>query len=266
MPHELSTRSFRLQVFANATRLGQATGFVISHQNDLYLITNRHVLSGRRLANNEYLENLRTPTHLELTYVDTGDSLSVAQTIVLPLIDESTTPPTFLWVEHPERAEVDVAALRLDGITVGLPLTVLDNPPLPDHPEVRLKNKVPKDVMVIGYPEDLFGGSPGIGVWVQGIVASEPELRLHNRSHYLIDSRTAQGMSGSPVYLYQRGGTLSHHTHPGLRSIIGDDGIFELAGVYSGRVSKRTDLGFVWPQAVIIELLDNAVTGDPFYM
>jgi hypothetical protein len=39
-------------------------------------------------------------------------------------------------------------------------------------------------------------------------------------------------------------------------------GLSNLLGVYSGRINKESDLGMVWKNAAIIEILINGVTGN----
>jgi hypothetical protein len=61
---------------------------------------------------------------------------------------------------------------------------------------------------------------------------------------FLVDARTRQGQSGSPVLMFLLPNT----------PVPTDDGRFrnsknahsKLMGVYTGRVSKESDLGFVW--------------------
>jgi hypothetical protein len=36
-----------------------------------------------------------------------------------------------------------------------------------------------------------------------------------------------------------------------------------LLGIYSGRISEASDLGYVWKPSVIAEIIRNGVRGDP---
>ena len=91
-------------------------------------------------------------------------------------------------------------------------------------------------------------------VWATGFVASEPVIDYNELPVFLIDCRTRQGQSGSPVVKHSNGGTI--RLKSGASRMGGVATTF--LGIYSGRVHKDSDLGMVWKRSAIIELLSAA--------
>lgn len=83
-------------------------------------------------------------------------------------------------------------------------------------------------------------------MWVQGTIATEPELDFDGLPRFLIDSRTRQGQSGSPVLAYYSGGAVP--MADGSTAIMGGP-MEQFLGVYSGRINDQSDLGYVWKPA-----------------
>ena len=79
-----------------------------------------------------------------------------------------------------------------------------------------------------------------------------------------IDTATRPGMSGSPVIMKRTG----IHGFDGKamrgKELIGT--IFNFIGVYSGRIGAedefKAQLGIIWKEEVILEILNSKVKGD----
>lgn len=103
-------------------------------------------------------------------------------------------------------------------------------------------------VFIVGYPYRLTTG-PSLPLWIRGTVASNPLFGYDagGKSYplWLIDARTRRGQSGAPVMRYRPPGTLLFRNdgQPGRSNFPDSD----LLGVYSGRTSDESDLGFVGP-------------------
>jgi len=88
-------------------------------------------------------------------------------------------------------------------------------------------------VNVIGFPFGWTGGG-ALGIWVQGAIATEPEVDYDGLPRFLIDSRTRMGQSGSPVTIYKRSGWVTlvdrgpYMVHNPLTLLL---------GIYSSRLS-----------------------------
>lgn len=161
--------------FDQNTTLGTATGFVVARQDRHYLITNRHVVSGRRWDTNETMDKLAlTPRWLDIR-VNSNDRPTAAimwgakRVQVATPVDDGLDIP--LWYEHPIHGnDVDVVAIPLD---------------LAPHEGIRIVYEpertsplplgVTNELFIVGFP---FGKPYGgfMSTWVRGSIASEPSL------------------------------------------------------------------------------------------
>jgi hypothetical protein len=112
-------------------------------------------------------------------------------------------------------------------------------------------------VNIIGFPFGWTGGG-SLGIWVQGAIATEPELDYDGLPLFLIDSRTREGQSGSPVIIYKRNGWV---TLADGRLYVIYNAVTLLIGVYSGRLSSESDLGRVWKVAAVAEIAERGQRG-----
>jgi hypothetical protein len=112
-------------------------------------------------------------------------------------------------------------------------------------------------ISVIGFP---FGVTVGgaFAIWSTGFVASEPSIDYVNLPVFLIDCRSRQGQSGSPVLAY-RVGSARTNAYGGMRFFPGT--IYKFLGIYSGRINAESDLGLVWKTSAVLELLEAASAG-----
>lgn len=169
------------------------------------------------------------------------------------LFNEDETPR---WREHP------TLGARADF--VALPLTQLDEVGLMPYdlrqagPQITIAPA--ETVSVIGFP---FGKTAGghLAVWATGFVASEPDVDYMGLPIMLIDCRTREGQSGSPVIAFRNGpaatdeGALTFSRGPLQRFI----------GIYSGRIRKESDIGMVWKVSAIRQLIDSFNPPAPNY-
>lgn len=242
-----SIMSLFLQMRFNGTNLASGTGFLVEHASKLWLITNRHNVTGRK-PDGTCLDkkNAAVPNEL-VTYVPTlmpkagkpdPDSYDHAvgpgwRVIQVKLLDDNEQPK---WVEHPLlRERVDVVALEVEPFEL-----MIRNPYhlSTELPEAKIQ---PADrVSIIGFPFGL-SATGKFAIWVSGAVASEPALDYDGLPIFLVDARTRPGQSGSPV-LSEQGNIL---------------------GVYSGRIHEESDLGMVWKASVVLELVRYAAGERP---
>jgi len=241
-----SLASLFVQLSCAGQHLGTATGFLVEKGSSRFLITNRHVTSGRDHKDNIIDPNGRTPDQMTIWHHvagQLGNWMAVTEDLYTP----SGTPR---WLEHPgHHHNVDVVALPLEN-TSGWDAHSYN--PWNQGPKVDQGVTLP--LFIIGFPFGIAGGG-FLGVWVQGTIASEPSLDWHDLPCFLIDSRTRPGQSGSPVIFYSRGGPVSFA--PGSLSL--SPARFEqFVGVYSGRIHDKSDLGIVWKASVVREIVDAA--------
>lgn len=187
--------------------------------------------------------------------------------------DAAWIEPAPLWVEHPGGPRVDIAALHIGRVPEDvhcLPVDVEESswprlrdvvdagrhglPPV-DVPDVLLPVRVTDRAFVVGFPFGDQGTWPW-AIWSTVYLASEPAVAHHGLPRILVDGRTREGQSGAPVFLRLRAG--EQLSHGGTPLPVKDD-VAVFLGVYSGRMTKESDLGLVWTADAVRELLDEAV-------
>ncbi|MEU0371199.1 trypsin-like peptidase domain-containing protein [Streptomyces sp. NPDC006283] len=249
---EPSVQSLFLVATTNGQQIGSATGFVVLKDGAPYLITNWHVASGRHPGTGQPRSRTgATPDtlHIPMLLPQKNDRIEW-QPIPQPLLTEDGDAA---WLEHPRFGR------RVD--VVALPMSNLDAIDL--HPyqvaasKFQLRAQVSDFVNIIGFP---FGRTAGgvFAIWTKGAIASEPEVDFDDVPCFLIDARTREGQSGSPVIAYSPGGPTA--MHDGSLAMMSGP-LVNLLGVYSGRINENSDLGVVWKASVITEILESGVPG-----
>jgi hypothetical protein len=259
---ELSLTSLMLHptiTLANGTeeRMAAATGFIVEHESVNYLITNWHVASGRRSDDGQPMASHGgLPDKIEIwhNHIGAANFISWVSTVE-QLIDSAGAPR---WLEHPRFGRrVDAVALPL-AITSGIsfmPYSLNDG----RSGVPVLIADVPDSVNIIGFP---FGEAAAgrIAIWARGSIATDMEIDYGGLPCFLVDSRTRQGQSGSPVIIYKGPSGAGRLTDGSL--IFGMETMSNLLGVYSGRINPESDLGRVWKTVAIKEILENGVLGN----
>jgi Trypsin-like peptidase domain len=230
--------------------LSTATGFVVERNGHRFLVTNWHVVTGRRPETKAVLSQTGgVPDEVIILHNQVGAPGTWVPRVE-GLYDPSGDP---LWREHPvHRHAVDVVALELTQLD---DVDVYAHDPWASSPGVA--TGVTSGLSIVGFPFGITGGG-GLGVWVQGTIATEPSLDFDGMPRFLIDSRTRPGQSGSPVLAYHAGGALP--MQGGGTTVFGGP-VEQIVGVYSGRISDKSDLGFVWKAAALCENVDSGVAG-----
>lgn len=234
--------------------LSRGTAFLAAFDKDSHcaLITNRHNVTGKHQETDVCLsKNCGIPDKIRIFFHKNPIESGQWKVITLPLYRPDGTQ---WWIEHPELgAKADVVALNFSwGDDVRrLPYymnTELDRPGLIVAPG--------ETVSVIGFPFGLssFGKFP---IWATGFMAQEMTLMTPESPTFLVDCRTRQGQSGSPVIAYRPFGFRKIQGNQ-LSSTLGATNAWEFLGIYSGRVNDESDLGRVWHASVVEEVLKAA--------
>jgi hypothetical protein len=258
-PFRPSFASFMLQTHVGEKDLKQATGFVVKNAGRAYLVSNGHVFSGRNPFTGA---SDHTPDSVTFKYWRTENPIELSEHRE-PLLAESEP----LWLEHPTHGrKVDVAALPLVGFG-DVPLAFYD-PWIPRRVELGVGD----DVTVVGFP---FGvNTSALAIWTRASIASEFDVDYDDLPVYLVDARTRDGQSGSPVIFFRTGAYFAKYGEivlPDLQIVprlpgaaIDDDQprprsgfTEEFLGVYSGRINVESDLGFVWRPSALREIIDR---------
>lgn len=250
-----TAKSLFIEMNRGETLLATGTATLVANNKDSHctIVTARHNVTGRHNESGECLHSQAAePDNVVIHFHVSTDELGEKwKKIKRPLYKDDGKP---WWIEHPTMgAAADIVALNMTwgNDIVKYPYfmeTVLDKPDLVIDPS--------ETVSVIGFPFGLSSHEK-LPVWATGFLAQELTLVTQEQPTFLIDCRTRQGQSGSPVIAYRVGafrnvkdGKVVTTIHAGV--------VWEFLGIYSGRVNAESDLGRVWHVNAVKQLLDAA--------
>ena len=247
-----SLKSLFIEARFGKTVLGTGTAFLVAknQQSHCTLITNRHIVTGRDHNTGECLnKNAGTPDNVVIHFhANTGETGECEwREIQLPLFREDGSP---YWIEHSELADkADVVALNLRwGDDLSRYPYYLET----ELDRFNIEIGPAENVSVVGFP---FGRSvQRFPIWATGFLAQDLSLITPETPTFLIDCRTRQGQSGSPVLAY-RAGNYRKRTEGKVIVTMSPTPVWELLGIYSARINRESDLGVVWHVSVIEDIL-----------
>lgn len=191
----ISFFALRLRLMRNGRQIGTGTGFLYQHPDvdQYFLVTNYHVATCRDPTD---------PSVIIKGYPDSPDAIewmTFQRQDLEPMTGSMSLLGGVSWVEHPQREQgVDFVAIPVDMPDDAL---CLSNRALPLVNDISVG--VGTDLFIVGFP---YGYSPiqPLPVYKRGTVASEPLLPHDSLPYFLIDANTAPGMSGSPVFAFEK--------------------------------------------------------------
>ena len=175
------------------------TGFVFSYRpgdaDHLFIITNKHVI--KDAASGHFFFTLAN---------DNGTRPLIGQRHNV-LSDNFQS----LWYGHPDPA-IDIAICPLVPILKSLEtegkrpfFRAVSHTSIPEPGEIEELDPL-EEVIFIGYPNGLYDTVNLLPIIRRGTTATPPQLDYCGRPTFLIDASVFGGSSGSPVFLYYRGG------------------------------------------------------------
>ncbi|MFG0787908.1 trypsin-like peptidase domain-containing protein [Delftia tsuruhatensis] len=238
-----SVQSLLIEMRFNGQAIATGTGFVVKTSKGPHLITNRHNVTGR----NQITDAPLSPTGgiPNEVVINHNRSNALGQWVIKK--EDLYIGETPRWREHPTLgAKADFVALPLIDLT-GVETYPYD-----------LENSGPDifvgaadTVSVIGFPFGLTAGG-SLAIWATGFIASEPGVDFNNLPIQLIDCRSRQGQSGSPVIAYRSGGVVAM-ADGGAAAFNGP--VFKFIGIYCGRINSESDIGIVWKASAVQQLI-----------
>jgi hypothetical protein len=241
-----SVLPLKIEMHFNGQLLSTGTAFVVQSSTGPLLLTNRHNVTGRDNTTGKHLSKTAAEPNEIVIFHHVKGRLGEWVKQAEPLFKGEPREP--LWYEHPiykERA--DFVALRLTQIAgVELfPCEINERSPY-------LTVGPAEPVSVIGFP---FGNSAGgFAIWATGFVASDPDINYDGLPILLVDCRTRQGQSGSPVVAFRSAGFIKYSD--GNTNAM-PSGQARFMGIYSGRMNLESDIGIVWKASAIRELIQR---------
>lgn len=243
-----SLMSLYVEIYRDDLQVSTGTAFVVKHDTQCYLITNRHNVTGRNTRTGKCLDKycsipnkLRVYCNKNLTHIEW-----LRLDLSLYKDDDNQIPS---WFEHSVyKNKIDVVALLIPHYLQHLAYDLNQLTDIKINPSDYLS--------VVGFP---FGKSASgyIAIWTTGFLGSDYDVDYEQLPCFLLDARTRQGQSGSPVIAFRT--TSYTDTHGNTNFITGPKNW--LFGIYSGRINDESDLGIVWKVSVIKELVHNPIFG-----
>jgi hypothetical protein len=244
----ISVISTRIELYYNELFTGPATGFYYKHGDSTYLISNWHVFSGRNTYTGQpNHKHGCIPNNIRLSLLDKSLS-KITHNIKINLYNENGNPLCF---QHPDHGQdVDISFMDFSTISHDWGIVSYGN----QQKHIDFVFSVGDDAVIVGYPKGIIveGYLP---LWKRAMIASEPQALVDGKKIILVDSATAEGLSGSPVYAVQPVG-YSLDDGP----IISLGGPYRrLIGVYSGRYDRENQfsaqIGRIWSIQYFDEML-----------
>lgn len=254
--------------------LSTATGFLLEKDEKVFLITNKHVVTGKNTFTGELLDkNGRVPNFLKAyTYNEIERNniiqyLFANETIISLYKNDEPIKSEKLWIEHPKyNGIIDIAAVNITDYCLNRCNVIFDvndkdctvknsSFDFVKHVNYNFNFKVTDDVFIVGFPFSYMTTSSDgyLPIWTKGTIASEynkelvvPLDAIYKGKEYfkvpgfLVDAKTREGQSGSPVIANIKDNTV-------------------LLGIYSGRTNKNIDLGYVWKSKLIDEIISQKI-------
>lgn len=256
-----SMKSLYIEMRFQETLLSSGTAFLVANDQSSHccLITNRHNVTGRHQETDECLDKKHgaIPDNILIYFHKPPLELGEWHCIELPLFKPDGQP---WWIEHPRLgAKADLVALNLRwGSDVHkVPYYLKTN-----KDRVNMVIRPAEAISVIGFPFGL-SSTGRFPIWATGFMAQELGIVTPGNQTFLIDCRTRQGQSGSPVIAY-RAGTVTRFADGKISTAVGGAIVaWEFLGIYSGRVNPESDLGRVWHVSAIEEVFAAAEAAVP---
>jgi len=207
---------------------GFGTGFLIDAVHEsrhaMFLATNKHVVAGGKTGTLRF--------HLKAAGIPCqgqGYKLKV---------------PCFAqyWVKHPDPT-VDIAIMSMSLILEhakkdGKELFYRSIPEslLPSNDELE-KLDAMEEVVFIGYPSGIFDEAHYLPVARRGMTASPIQVNHNGERRFLIDAAIFGGSSGSPVFIFDKGGI---HSKRGGGLVLGSRPSYFIGVVAAGYYQETT--------------------------
>lgn len=242
---------------------GSATGFFYKNGDDIFLVTNKHVVRNKDGYNNLTI----FPNFiLKNNQVNSGFCFKIPADV---LATKSY---------HHIKKEVDISVIWIignNGIAQNLQAITNDIQAqsiccINDLEQTDICAEVADSAFIIGYPHGYSAetgrrhGSPK-PIWKCGTIATEMSLNFDagNYGSFLIDATGQAGNSGSPVVAYGGVGSGMFKTSTGGVVMQAGGGlVYKLLGIMSAiliqpTTSEKSDLCLVWKKKLIDEILNN---------
>lgn len=184
-------RVAKIVAFADGQTLANATGFFYLHNDFLYLITARHIVT------NEAAQYV--PDRLQVSLHCNSLNPQLRANLSIPLYKNGVPQ----WYQHPQlSADVDIIAVPINDPHV-LNNHLLVTFCCDDIVDTDELMPLGQDVRILGYPLGFHDTLHNLPIVRTAAIASSFAHPFKGESYFLTDARLHRGMSGSPVIYFQ---------------------------------------------------------------
>jgi|GEM_PF-1753224 len=256
----LSLTITKLELLSNDSVIGNATGFFLKQDNNWFLVTNWHVLSGRDNNGQPRRNDGAVPEKCRFYTASLVEGQLKWFTHEIALGDGLDGTST--WYEHPVLGHrVDVAALILKNFNVKTVKDLLD--PTGHSPNMFID--LGAEVFLPGFPLGLSAAGH-MALWKRASVASSLEFGEGMNKFFYVDTATREGMSGSPCLAISNWRHYDMDRETGKVKIVERPLSHRLLGIYSGRKNPsdqfEAQIGMVWRENLIFETISGKKTAS----
>lgn len=203
----------RIGTFDGQRALTGASGFFFEREDQLFLVTSRHVLIDE--------PSQHFPDRIEIELHTEPGNLACSTGFSMLLYREGSS----VWRDGTDGGgEIDVAVIEIER--AALPQDCVLQAFTPAHlaaPHDAIE--VGDALLVVGFPLGFHDLMHHLPVVRQAIIASSYGLRFQGKGYFLTDARTHRGTSGAPVLMRDPSPTAATQALP-----------WKLLGVHSSRV------------------------------
>lgn len=240
----------KVHTFAEGQSLTNATGFFFLHDDFLYLITSRHVVTNPAVGH--------IPDCLHVSLHSTIADLQQRSDLSIPLYVNGVPQ----WYQHPGWADADLVAVAVND-----PHVLNRHVVVPFRSEDILNRNtilpLGQDVLILGFPLGFHDTMHNLPIVRKAMIASSFPHPFKGEPYFLTDARLHRGMSGSPVIA-----KIYDESKP--RDAVRPE--WQLLGIHASALDvsdrdpvqdERLALNTAWYATLITELLpDRSVVGS----
>jgi S1-C subfamily serine protease len=238
----VATVALVFQIKAGAV-LGSATGFFYTRNDELFFVTNQHVV--RNDAAGIIPDTLRLRLHTD------PNDIAMSADYDVPLYNGTQ----HLWRIHPKSAVADIAVVKLDKTQVQAKFFVKAW-----SAQAFLPTQYPlhpgEDIFIMGFPLGFHDTKHNLPIFRNAMIASSYGVPFQGLPLFLTDANLHPGTSGSPVVTKPKSAWVDDKGNTNL--VTGTT--YYLIGVHSGTVDpkitggQQIGLGAAWYSGLIEEI------------
>ncbi|MFA5259016.1 MAG: serine protease [Candidatus Pacearchaeota archaeon] len=220
MKYQTITEQLLFSTVRIETDTGVGTGFLLQAQLNfggsvIFLITNKHVIKGAKIIKFFFTKGEEVITiekdKRKIKIFSKKEEEEIRE--IIPKTGEKfeCSLNGEEWFEHPD-SDVDLTLMNLSpvlneinkkGIKIFIKTIPLDLIP----PKESLENlDALENILFIGYPNGIYDSKNLYPIIRRGITATPIYSDYEGKSLFLIDASVFPGSSGSPVFIYDKGG------------------------------------------------------------